>query len=466
MGVGNSVVVNKTPKKICVITFNYADIIYGSFENVYILLPGESKNVETTVANDKGLKVGVVYDVDRAEKEFLFQLWKVKNETVFTITTFNGSDISTVGDNITSMGKQKTQGVKDEASWEMAIDALSVQSTPPGVWSSPSHAPMPQEIQAVPGPPGPPASYIPGPPGPPSAASGPSAVLSPPVSIPMPHKKKGSNSVPSPVRLAGATGYNAPLVNGLYEPTSVICGKSGLPVYIKIGELNQSLVFVKGSLHGGYWRSKGSKSHNAGQPAESYGQGYCTLQKTGLPESCSPGKWEIAETGGDTLADFKKQASVTISIVSQSEVEAYRAWIAAETARVIIGTKHLRMVGGNGCAMDKKFWKDVFEPTNELRNGVTVYRNMDSGELLVFDVVSMQWQILTVQKPNSAVGNIPYARCTVPVKCLPEDCPAGQWARVAESGNQWSLKVEPTCALKVISPQEAEELSLQVVYLT
>ena len=88
MGVGNSVVVNKTPKKICVITFNYADLVYGTYENIYEVMPGESKNVETTVANEKGLKVAVVYDVDRAEKELLFQLWKVKNESTFTTEVF------------------------------------------------------------------------------------------------------------------------------------------------------------------------------------------------------------------------------------------------------------------------------------------------------------------------------------------------------------------------------------------
>ena len=161
MGVGNSVVVNKTDKKLCVITFNYADLIYGSFEKIYTILPGESKNVETTVSNDKGLKIGVVYHTDQEEKEFLFQLWKVKNESTFTITSFNGTDITISGSNITSVGAQKTQGVKDEEAWQMAMDVLSVPSNLP-----PPPAPGTMNLPGSPAASSPQA-YIPGPPPPP-----------------------------------------------------------------------------------------------------------------------------------------------------------------------------------------------------------------------------------------------------------------------------------------------------------
>ena len=83
MGAAHSLVINKTHKKICVITFNLSDILYQckylfrdckifpvkfpslsvsysfflqlAYQNMYVLMPGESKQIEAQ-ADPYGLK--------------------------------------------------------------------------------------------------------------------------------------------------------------------------------------------------------------------------------------------------------------------------------------------------------------------------------------------------------------------------------------------------------------------------
>ena len=42
-------------------------------------------------------QVGIVYDAAPEGQILMFQMWKVKNESVLTITYVNGGDISTFG---------------------------------------------------------------------------------------------------------------------------------------------------------------------------------------------------------------------------------------------------------------------------------------------------------------------------------------------------------------------------------
>lgn len=64
--------------------------------NMYILDPGESKQVEA-IPHDYGLKVGVVYDAKSEGQVLMYQRWGCKNESVLTVTFMNGGDISTFG---------------------------------------------------------------------------------------------------------------------------------------------------------------------------------------------------------------------------------------------------------------------------------------------------------------------------------------------------------------------------------
>ena len=67
-----------------------------AYQNMYVLMPGESKQIEAQ-ADPYGLKVGIVYDAAPEGQILMYQMWKVKNESVLTITYVNGGDISTFG---------------------------------------------------------------------------------------------------------------------------------------------------------------------------------------------------------------------------------------------------------------------------------------------------------------------------------------------------------------------------------
>ena len=46
MGNAHATIVNKTPKKVCVITFDQADLLYKKYNKMYIIDPGCSMQVE------------------------------------------------------------------------------------------------------------------------------------------------------------------------------------------------------------------------------------------------------------------------------------------------------------------------------------------------------------------------------------------------------------------------------------
>ena len=123
MGPAHSMVVNKTHKKVCILTFNEADLLYYckfvcisyyrfltlqylhsknfvsrvAYCNMYILEPGESKQVEASLSNPIGLKIAIVFDAAPDGQLLMYKRWQCKNESVLTITSINGEDIATYG---------------------------------------------------------------------------------------------------------------------------------------------------------------------------------------------------------------------------------------------------------------------------------------------------------------------------------------------------------------------------------
>lgn len=71
-------------------------LVQKAYQNMYVLMPGESKQIEAQ-ADPYGLKVGIIYDAAPEGQILMYQMWKVKNESVLTITYVNGGDISTFG---------------------------------------------------------------------------------------------------------------------------------------------------------------------------------------------------------------------------------------------------------------------------------------------------------------------------------------------------------------------------------
>jgi len=127
---GNSVcsVHNKTHKKLCIVTFNQADLLYKKYEHMYSLDPGASCVVEA-LTNPIGLKVAIVYDAtpnaDQSKGGTLhYMRWQVKKEKVLTITVQEKDAITTQGDGTATDGKGSVtcSNVEDFA---MAVDCLT-----------------------------------------------------------------------------------------------------------------------------------------------------------------------------------------------------------------------------------------------------------------------------------------------------------------------------------------------------
>ena len=96
MGNAQASVTNNTPFPICIVTFNYVDIVLAEYKNFYSISPGITQHVEA-ITNPFGLKVGVVYDVD-AEGRFHYKLWSISNGGLMSVESVEGGGrVATIG---------------------------------------------------------------------------------------------------------------------------------------------------------------------------------------------------------------------------------------------------------------------------------------------------------------------------------------------------------------------------------
>ena len=96
MGNAQANLVNNTPFPICIVTFNYVDVVFVEYNNFYSIAPGASQLVEA-ITNPFGLKVGVVYDVD-AEGRFHYKLWSISNGGLMSVESIEGGGrVATIG---------------------------------------------------------------------------------------------------------------------------------------------------------------------------------------------------------------------------------------------------------------------------------------------------------------------------------------------------------------------------------
>jgi hypothetical protein len=153
------------------------------------------------------------------------------------------------------------------------------------------------------------------------------------------------------------------------------------------------------------------------------------------------GQWKVFDDGS---GKYVPQASITVSIVSQAELEAHKAAIAAEAARQVVGTKHVRLAGATGGAAMAV--NGVYEPTSEVSSGgVTVYRKVGDADLwLEYLAGAGQWQ---VKRTASKGKNACSAYCAVPAKCLPEACPVGQW----QVGDGTKFTTQASITMSIVS---------------
>jgi hypothetical protein len=114
MGPSHSTIKNHTEKRICVITFTYTDLLYFTYNTLYTLEPGVTRLVESQ-PDAIGLKIGVIYNVSKESKEFKYQRFVCKMDSVLNISEidYDTGEISWFGDDITgyTTGKMKESNI-------------------------------------------------------------------------------------------------------------------------------------------------------------------------------------------------------------------------------------------------------------------------------------------------------------------------------------------------------------------
>jgi len=95
MGNAHAELTNNTLFPVCVITFNYSDLLYLQYNNFYTINPGKTATLEA-LTNPFGLKFGIVYDAD-AEGMFSIKLWSISNGGKVSIDSIQGSKILSIG---------------------------------------------------------------------------------------------------------------------------------------------------------------------------------------------------------------------------------------------------------------------------------------------------------------------------------------------------------------------------------
>lgn len=129
MGPAHSTIKNQTESRICVITFTYTDLIYLTYNALYVIEPGSTVMVESQ-PDATGLKVGLVYDCSLDTKEMFYQRFVCKTESILTISEIDGEEISWFGDHITGYTKGK---IKETNKIPLTMAYEAVQNVEPTV---------------------------------------------------------------------------------------------------------------------------------------------------------------------------------------------------------------------------------------------------------------------------------------------------------------------------------------------
>ena len=215
-----------------------------------------------------------------------------------------------------------------------------------------------------------------------------------------------ATSSSSCVRITGAMDLYGTLINGIYEATSEM--SEDMPVYVKVGG---SDVRIEYSAPTKQWWVKSNE--NKGKDG---GMAFCIVPAKCLLHECPAGKW-IVWAG----SKYVQLPVFTVSLVSKVEADA-REEVKREAARVVIGRHNVRITGATG--VNDGLINGEYKPTSEMSGNVTVYvKEGNNGDkmCLKYNSFMNSWIVQT------GVNIPPKAYCTVPAKCLPQECPVGQW---------------------------------------
>lgn len=126
-----------------------------------------------------------------------------------------------------------------------------------------------------------------------------------------------------------------------------------------------------------------------------------------MPHECPSRLWQVAVDGKHV-----NQPSVSVSVGSEVEVNAYRADAEKKAASVVKGTSCVIITGATGPSAT--IVNGIYEPTEEMCCNATVYRKVgDRSMWMEYNASLMSWQI----KPNAWKGEtLCYAYNVVPAK--------------------------------------------------
>ena len=222
------------------------------------------------------------------------------------------------------------------------------------------------------------------------------------------------------VRITGVTGDYADAVNGMYETMTEMSGD--MPVYAKVGNSDRWLVYYAPENR---WQVVRTANKSIDIAAA-----YCVISAKGLPHECPKCQWQVSI--GER--EYHPQPAVTISAVTQQEIEAYLAEVEREATRVVKGSQPVRITGATG--VQAILLNGVYNPIDELCGNVTVYVKVDKDSReydrwLYYNIINKRWCFTSTAGKGKDIG---WASCVVPAKCLPQDSPKGQWYVTDDGG--------------------------------
>ena len=177
------------------------------------------------------------------------------------------------------------------------------------------------------------------------------------------------------------------------------------------------------------------------------------VRDTALVKPCDGAKDQVLKTGDKGHDDVaaaaiancvNSMASIMTDAATQTEVLC--TFFSVTQTEVMLS---VRIAGATGINADKI--NGVYNPTDELSDGnVTVYRKMEDSDLwLEYLASTKEWQVKPIAKKGTDAC---LAYCDVSVKCLPEECRAGQW-RVYDGS---TFVPQPALTVTVLNKKEVE----------
>ena len=125
LGPANCTVINSSENKLCVLTFNKADLFFTNYYHMYAIDTGQSQRVEA-LSEPNGLFVAIVY---KAVDNYLhYKRWHCANGSEITVQSVTKQEIIVSGENIGLKGIGKIKE-NNSMQYQMALDILANRST-------------------------------------------------------------------------------------------------------------------------------------------------------------------------------------------------------------------------------------------------------------------------------------------------------------------------------------------------